>query len=238
MHFTWWLHESCSIQQRDTAISPTWRAAIIWKPVAAMPADRVAGWEGDVRELRGEIATSWVELGQPPSCLLNHCSGQMATTGDGPPTEALGDTRKLPSLTCHTLVSHLTTSFPSLSRTDDHGSPVWFWHASIRFRTNDKRGLDHQRQCKLGLDSPRPLYLHLCRKKPSNLKFGSPHSALQPQHTLPSGTVLRTAGTAQPSSPEAAAGCRISHLLQDLPVLLTGLCSQLPSQQKTQASQM
>lgn len=94
-----------------------------------------------------------------------------------------GGTKKLPSLTCHMLVSHLTTSFPSVSRTDDHGSPLWFWHTSIRFRIMTKEGLDHQRQRELGVDSSSPLCLHLCREKPSNLQFGSLHEELQPQHT-------------------------------------------------------
>lgn len=51
--------------------------------------------------------------------------------------KALVDTEKLPSL----LVSHLTTSFPSLSTTGNHGSPLWFWRTSslLGFRINDKR---------------------------------------------------------------------------------------------------
>lgn len=96
---------------------------------------------------------SWVELGQSPSCLLNPA---VATTGDAQ-TEALGDTKKLPGLTCHMLVSHLTTSIPSLSRTDDHGSPLWFWHTSIRFGINDKSGVRSPKARRAWGYSPSPL---------------------------------------------------------------------------------
>lgn len=121
---------------------------------------------------------SWVELGQSPTCLLNRWSGRLATTGDGSLMEAPKSFQA-----CHMLVSHLTTSFASVSRTDDHGSPLWFWHTSIRFRIMTKGGLDHQKQRELGVDSSSPLCLHLCREKPSNLQFGSLHEELQPQHT-------------------------------------------------------
>lgn len=55
--------------------------------------------------------------------------------------EGTGRHQKLPSLTCHVLLPHLATSFPSPSTSNNHSSPLWLWCNSplSGFKINVKR---------------------------------------------------------------------------------------------------
>lgn len=166
----------------------------------ALPADSVAG--GQENKNTHEVG---VEAGQPADCLLESCSGQLASTGHGPLAEALqtpNSSQTCPSknLPCAGIPPH--PSSPSLTRTDGDGSPVWLQ----QFRISDKGGLDHQRELGVPVQLP-------SAGKALQLHFGSLHSDLSS-----STASMSPAGTAQPSTapPEAAAGCTRSCLLLNL----------------------